>query len=112
MRKIKKVYNTTMTSIGFPQKFNQDIAHLTATFLTPIPKKMLDWIPHSYIDNNEHLFEILLTWVDDSILFLLENKITFNYLAHLFFNPNGIVFIECKINQLEHNNQIDLLTQN
>lgn len=33
-----------MTSIGFPQKFDKNVSYIIATFLTPIPKQLLDWI--------------------------------------------------------------------
>jgi len=117
-----------MTTIGFSKKFDKDVSFLIAQFATPIPKKFVDWVPidrlglrnnqpiHFNLQNLDfehhrlwNMIALLISWVDDSILFDLDHKITHWELQELFTNKNAFYFIEHKINQLLKNNQLHLM---
>jgi len=97
-----------MTSIGFTKQFDKNVSSIIAQFVTPIPKKFLNWI-----DTNKLDWYCVCRWVDDSILFDFQHKLIEEHLYSLFMNENAIFFIEERIkNKMKNSlfrNQISVI---
>jgi hypothetical protein len=75
-----------MTSIGFPNKFDKNVSYVVATFLTPIPKKFLDWIPLNKVN-----WPCMSKWVDGSVFEHYPDKVCWQ---RLLKNKDAVDFIE------------------
>jgi len=81
-----------MTSFGFPKPFDKNVSSVIAKFVTPIPKRFLDWVETNKLD-----WYCVCKWVDDSILFDYKDKLTEEQLYSVCANENAIFFIEDRI---------------
>jgi hypothetical protein len=85
-----------MTSIGFPQKFDKNVASIIAEYVTPKPQKFLDWI----LVPKLKLYS-LCHWLDESLLEQFIGKFNKRCWMAVFSNPNTIGMIETHIDKLK-----------
>lgn len=87
-----------MTSFGFPKQFDKNVSSVIAKFVTPVPKRFLDWVETDKLD-----WYCVCKWVDDSILFDYKDNLTEEQLYSICENENAIFFIEDRIENKTRN---------
>jgi len=75
-----------MTSIGFPCKFDKNVASIISLFLAPKPQKFLDWIDVNKLD-----WKVMSGRIDGSLLARYKHKIKYE---SFYRNTNAVELIE------------------
>jgi hypothetical protein len=82
----EKKQSSAMTSIGFPCKFDKNVSYVIATFLTPVPKDFVKWVPIHWFN-----WYVLSCDLEDWILQKYSKCVFFN---ETLKNKNAINFIQ------------------
>lgn len=93
-----------MSFLGFPTKFDKDVASIISLFLTPKSYKILDWIDQKKLD-----WLYLSEWVDESVLYDHQDQFADVELFFIYGNENAPNFIEDKLKNYSKLNSLDFL---